>query len=304
MIEWKQKFEQDTLERGRTSYLNKRVDGLKKVSGGYEAAVLGRERFEVSVKIGDNQLGRMRCSCPASKGGRNCEHMAAVLYAIEGKATAAEEKQTEADLMEQWRKMDEMLHQEEVRKKEEQEEAKRLARKKQKEQEEARRMAEERRRMEEEKRRAEEQERLEEERRKMEQERRKTEFTLLGSPWVEEEDTSDLENASKNMEELETYSYFNGSSIRKSMEIPKNAFQEGERLLAQGRLQIKRVLSGYDRSSNAIRGQVEAVGKSGNSEFPVSIIFSRTEVVVSECGWTEAFHILSGKKSKSDRGRC
>ncbi|MDO4336915.1 MAG: SNF2 helicase associated domain-containing protein [Eubacteriales bacterium] len=107
MIEWKQMFEQDTLDRGRASYLNNRVVDLEKINGGYKAAVLGRERFEVSVKISGGSLGRRSCSCPAAKGGRNCEHMAAVLYAIEAKTRAEEEQKTEEMFMEQWRQLDE-----------------------------------------------------------------------------------------------------------------------------------------------------------------------------------------------------
>lgn len=95
MIEWKQKFGQEALEKGRASYLNKRVADLKETDGGYEAAVLSRERFQVSVKIRGNSLGRMKCVCPASRGGRNCEHMAALLYAIEGKRRAESEHKTE-----------------------------------------------------------------------------------------------------------------------------------------------------------------------------------------------------------------
>ena len=50
-LEWKQKFDKDTLERGRNAYLKRKVDDLKEVDGGYTAAVLGKERFEVSIKI-------------------------------------------------------------------------------------------------------------------------------------------------------------------------------------------------------------------------------------------------------------
>ena len=123
MIDWKQKFEQSTLERGRGFYLNRRVVGLQENNGVYQAAVLGRQRFEVSVKMDKNSLGRMNCICPVARGGKNCDHMAAVLYAIEARAEVEKKKQTEdlteAALMEQWRRLDE-----EARKAEEEKRAK------------------------------------------------------------------------------------------------------------------------------------------------------------------------------------
>ena len=39
MENWKQKFDQETLGRGKSSYLNQRVVDLTETSGGYEAAV-------------------------------------------------------------------------------------------------------------------------------------------------------------------------------------------------------------------------------------------------------------------------
>ena len=116
MLDWKKKFDQNTLERGKASYLNKRVVDLKEIPGGYEAAVLGRERFPVTVKVKEDSLGRMSCRCPVARSGRNCEHMAAVLYALEAMEKAAEEKISEEMLLEKWRQMDEALRLEEERK--------------------------------------------------------------------------------------------------------------------------------------------------------------------------------------------
>lgn len=112
MIEWKYKFETNTLERAREIYLNKRVVDFMETSTGYKAAVLGRERFEVSIKVEDDHPGRMTCSCPATRMGRTCEHMAAVLYAAEAKLTAEKMKITENMLMQQWREADEIAKRE------------------------------------------------------------------------------------------------------------------------------------------------------------------------------------------------
>lgn len=391
-LEWKQKFDKDTLERGRNAYLKRKVDDLKEVDGGYTAAVLGKERFEVSIKIKAGELGRMRCKCPAAKIGRYCEHMAATLYAVEGmtgvvekKQDASEKKQSEADLMEAWLKMDERLRQEEKKKQEQkvseeerarrqEQEERRLARekrkseaakkkeeqrqkaeeaaraeyekrkaeeerrekiraqkagearrrveKRQREEEEARRLAEKRRKAEErrqaEKRRKEEKERQAEERRKeeerqaeerhreeerlAEEERKKqeqaklrkeqelskrleAEFSVLGSSWTQEE--GDSENAAKTLKKLEAYKYFDGKSIRKSMKIPQATFEEGERLVRQGKIQIQEVSSGYDRDGGQPMAMLGAIGKSGKAEFPIKILFLQKEVFSTECGCPE-----------------
>lgn len=424
MIEWKQQFEQDTLDRGRASYLNNRVVDLKKIDGGYKAAVLGRERFEVSIKISGGCLGRRSCSCPAAKGGRNCEHMAAVLYAIEVKTKAEEEQKTEAMLMEQWRQIDEEARlqekqaaeekrrqkakreaarkqrqeqkaaeearrleemqaaqaAEEARRQEEAkaeqealrqekereerrlarekrkaekarreaeqkqkaeearrienekrlaeearrekirqqkaEEAQRKAEKKQKQQEaqklaEQKRLAEEKRRrkeererqkaeekrrqeemkaaeetrrLEEERKRLEEQKRLAEQAARLEQQRRNTEYTLLGSSWTEDSDSSAGAVNNESLKKLESYSYFDGTSIRNSMEIPKTAFKEGEKLLRQGSLEVEKIFSGFDPYNSEPRGQLEASGKAGSESFSIRLLFSRTEVLNFECG--------------------
>lgn len=106
MTEWKKMFGKSTLERGKASYLKKRVEDLTETDGMYRAAVLGRERYEISVRVNDDGMARMRCSCAFARSGGKCEHMAAVWYAIEAAKIAKEEKIDEVELMEQWRKAD------------------------------------------------------------------------------------------------------------------------------------------------------------------------------------------------------
>lgn len=437
---WQDKFDEDTLKRGKTSYLNKRVVDIKEINGGYAAAVLARERFEVSVKTLASGTVRMSCRCPAARGGRNCEHMAALMYAVDARRKTEEEKLDEAELMALWRKLDEEVRQEEERKKEEElrrkrerhenklrriteaemseekkrqeakmaeekkrrkveeaeekkrqeekmaeeerlrqeeretrrkareerkaemarrkeeqkriaeeaarkeyekkmaeearrekirqekaEEARRRAEKRLKEQEaqriaaeqrrieeekrlkeeekqrkaEARRRkAEEKRRMEEEKQREEEERRMKEEQlrakqemqraeeaRRLDQEKRKNEYELLGSPWENDEDTAVSEKREKDMNALEGYRYFNGTRIRKSMKIPKATTAEGESLYRQGKIRLKKTLSGFDGRSSERLGQIEAVGINRGKEFPIRILFTRKDLrnFVCEC---------------------
>ncbi len=83
MKEWEAKFDENTLERGRTACRNRRVMNLKQDGDVFRAGVLSRTRSEVTIKMRDGSPVQMSCSCPVPKSGRNCEHMAAVLYAIE-----------------------------------------------------------------------------------------------------------------------------------------------------------------------------------------------------------------------------
>ncbi|MDO4324083.1 MAG: SNF2 helicase associated domain-containing protein [Lachnospiraceae bacterium] len=90
---WEKKFNPAALERAKASCRNKRVVDLKKSTDGYTAAVLGRQRYEVAVKLKDGKFSRISCQCPVAKSGNFCEHMAAVLYAIE-----EEQKQLSEDV--------------------------------------------------------------------------------------------------------------------------------------------------------------------------------------------------------------
>ncbi len=352
MIQWKNKFDQSALERGEASYLNKKVTDFEKVKGGYRAAVLGRQRNEVSVRVREDGHMRLNCSCPVAKGGKSCEHMAAVLYAIEmeegggearlaqekAAAEAAERQKAERDRRQreeeehraaqraarEQRKSERARRQEEQRLKAEQaraqevqkrlaeeerrekirrqkeEEARRKTEKKQKEQEamaraarkqkeeeamrrreEAERIeAEQRRQAQEESRRQEQYRREEEER--LRREREKEEYTLLGQSWAEEPEG--VSGGGRSIAELESYSYFDGTAIRGSMEIAGETCRDGAELARTGRLRIERVLSGYERNSREIKGQMDAVGLTGKDQFALRMIFSRTAVSSYECG--------------------
>ena len=115
MTEWESKFNKDTLDRGRTLYMNNKVADLKKTEAGYSAGALARERYEVSMKILPSGALRMSCKCPTARGGRNCEHMAALMYAIEAHEAAEKSREVEAELLEKWRKMDAELREEKLK---------------------------------------------------------------------------------------------------------------------------------------------------------------------------------------------
>ena len=114
----------------------------------------------------------------------------------------------------------------------------------------------------------------------MTQEKNDREYTLLGASWKE---SSDLTGAEDALRKLESYSYFDGSAIRQSVEISKTVMRDGERLLQQSKLVMERVSYGYDRISGGNVGQIEAVGKNGKEEFGVKLTFSRTKVTYATC---------------------
>ena len=470
MYDWESLFISEVLNRGRNLYINGKVVDFKKTEKGYSGAVLTRERTDVSARKLPSGVWRMSCKCPASRAGRTCEHMAALMHAVEASEEAEKDKENqrmrEADLFEKWKKMDEEIRRQELkkeederrekrlkaekkaaavkktaasesensgmkerkktvavkktaavqksaaseskksdaeekkraaaekkrqeaeaerlrleaekkqaeeqkrleeeraakklareqrkaeqaRKKEEQkkraeeaarleyekraaeearrekirqekaEEARRRAEKRQKEQmeqEERRRLeeqrrkqeekermaaqkkraAEERKRIAEEKRKREEERRLMEERQRQEQERqraeilrrqeeekRKNDYTILGGTWEGEEEPQESVKAEEASKKLMDYRYFSGNRIRQSVKIPKNITVEGEKLYRQGNIVLKNLISGFDGRNSARKGQLEAAGKEGNREFPITIVFDRNEVVGFQCG--------------------
>ncbi len=319
MIDWKKKFESNVLERGKNLFINKRVTDLTKSGTTYRAAVLGRNRTEVSARFPDEKHIRLSCVCPAARGGKCCEHMAALLYAVESENMTEEEKQKEAaaaalarqELQEEEFRKGEVRHKEEKRReeirKQEEERLREEARLLQEEQERQEKEDRERRRDEREKRKAErerqkkeqqekaeESRRLEAEKRKAEEERRKEsgkmqkerrdQYTLLGGSWSED---GDSQSESESIEKLEGYSYFDGARIRESMDISREVYEEGERLFHAGKVELERVFSGYERSTGEIRGQLDAKGKQDGKEFFIRMLFSRTRVTHFECGCSQ-----------------
>ncbi len=500
-MKWQQQFEDYKLEKARTFLQNRQVTDLKKSEGGYSATVIDRGSLAVTVKIREDGSLRMNCSCPVARGGRNCVHMAAVLYAAtadekkemaqqgepgpdadgpeapkrrgrkakgleqkeskpgtaqsaepeqkasnqnavqsgepgpeapkrrgkkakgleqkeskpgtaqsgeaeqkasnqnaaqseqpekkapgrrrlqgeaaeqkapgpsaapaeeqkqkapKGRNTGAEEQKQNAPKSEEAnqeeakqaqerelrrqareeRKAQMKLQKEEQKRQAEEErrrenekrqaeearrekirqekadEAKRRAEKKQRELEAGQKAALERRRQEEikaqklqeeeklrkaqeeEQRRAEEQKRLEEERQFLEEERQakelrmrqkryRTEYEVLGNPWMEEQDSQNQEAGGNSIEMLENYSYFKGTRIKNSVNISPGAFAEGQKLFDQGKIEVQKIFSGFDRRNDEIMGQADAKGIQGKNEFPIRLLFSRTSVQSFNCG--------------------
>lgn len=111
------------------------------------------------------------------------------------------------------------------------------------------------------------------------------EYSLLGESWA---DTSQAagSKASDGMEKLENYNYFDADRIEKSMKIPRRVMDRGRKLRTQGKVTISNILTGFDSYSGENLVQVDAVGQESENpenEFPMRMIFSRTEMVSRSC---------------------
>ena len=82
-MNWKKKFRDLILERGLNYYKRNRVCGLSYRNNIYTARVLGSHAYDVEIKIREDDIVYMKCSCPYAVSGLYCKHMAAVMYAID-----------------------------------------------------------------------------------------------------------------------------------------------------------------------------------------------------------------------------
>lgn len=79
-MNWKKLFATHILERGYDYYLENAVENIDISEDIIRADVIGSEDYEVEISINDGEVTDMYCSCPYALDGRNCKHMAAVLY--------------------------------------------------------------------------------------------------------------------------------------------------------------------------------------------------------------------------------
>lgn len=112
--------------------------------------------------------------------------------------------------------------------------------------------------------------------------RKKEEYSLLGDSWIDESEMP-VVHAANSIADLEHYSYFHAKRILESMNIAKKIFLEGEKLIYEKKIILLQVVSGYERLDREILGEIDAIGKFEDDEFPVKIIFSREEVRGVEC---------------------
>lgn len=79
-MDWKKLFALHILERGYDYYCDNAVENLDIEDDIIRADVIGSENYEVEICLSNGAVTDMYCSCPYAMDGRNCKHMAAVLY--------------------------------------------------------------------------------------------------------------------------------------------------------------------------------------------------------------------------------
>lgn len=79
-MNWKKLFAMHILERGYDYYLENAVENIDISDDNIRADVIGSEDYEVEISLNKGEVTEMYCSCPYALDGRNCKHMAAVLY--------------------------------------------------------------------------------------------------------------------------------------------------------------------------------------------------------------------------------
>ena len=86
--DWEDMFRPHILERGYDYYMTGAVEGLQRLDpheNFYEAVVDGSRSYHVEIRYDRGSVMDMQCDCPYAMDGKNCKHMAAVLYEIEEK---------------------------------------------------------------------------------------------------------------------------------------------------------------------------------------------------------------------------
>ena len=79
-MKWKKLFATHILERGYDYYLENTVENIDISEDIIRADVIGSEDYEVEISVNNGEVTDMYCSCPYALDGKNCKHMAAVLY--------------------------------------------------------------------------------------------------------------------------------------------------------------------------------------------------------------------------------
>ena len=83
-MNWKKLFEKHILERGYAYYCDYAVEDFEIADDIIRAYVIGTEDYEVEISLSNGEVTEMYCSCPYASDGRNCKHMAAVIFKYEG----------------------------------------------------------------------------------------------------------------------------------------------------------------------------------------------------------------------------
>lgn len=91
-MKWYTLFRQHILDRGIEYYEDGHVIEYHYSENEITAQVDGTEIYDVHIVLDEEDVIDMECSCPYARDGRNCKHMAAVLFAFEGMLAKQDEE--------------------------------------------------------------------------------------------------------------------------------------------------------------------------------------------------------------------
>lgn len=82
-MEWYNLFKSHILDRGAVYHQDGYVSVFNMTEQGIEAEVEGTENYHVNIELDGETVINMSCDCPYAEDGKNCKHMAAVLFRFE-----------------------------------------------------------------------------------------------------------------------------------------------------------------------------------------------------------------------------
>lgn len=90
-MQWMQLFSSTILSRGRTYFKKNLVMKCQEKDGEFALSVQGTKRYQVKIQFKDGDIFKIHCTCPNSRGGFYCKHMAASLFYMESKGLLEKE---------------------------------------------------------------------------------------------------------------------------------------------------------------------------------------------------------------------
>lgn len=330
MLQWTKMFDKSVREAAEKIYRDNRVEISSKTADSVKAKVYGHKMQEVVITLKNDVPVRMRCDCPKSKLGRNCEHMAATVYAIyEAEINTQKEKQKaeeETELMKLRRAEIERIEKEQRKKEEERIRLeKEELEKKEKEQylkeEKARQIAErnalkaekraERKRKREEAQRAEQLKREAETQRKLEEEKRLQEEQQRKEQEAEERKRAEeqarkirqeeearkkqkkIQDAIMRKEKAEStgYRYFDVEAIMDILEIEEADRVKGQKLFDKGAVDLYNADTGYVENEDELMFMADTECRTDSRrKVEVNLLFSKKEVRSVRCNCDKCRH--------------
>lgn len=84
-MNWQHLFNHIILERGYDYYNSSRIEWIKKEEHQITAEVYGSDLYSIEINLNhsETEVIDLYCDCPYAQDGKNCKHMAAVLFALQ-----------------------------------------------------------------------------------------------------------------------------------------------------------------------------------------------------------------------------